>query len=46
MLTVDVEGDEQLVRAVETLSRSVAGLILEGMDARLSSYVPDDTDTM
>lgn len=42
MLTVDVETDADVVRTVETLSRAVAGLLLEGLDARLSSYVDDD----
>lgn len=42
MLSVDVETDEQVVRTVETLSRAVAGLMLEGLEATLSSFVSED----
>lgn len=44
MLTVDVESDEQLVRAVETLSRALTGLMLEGLETRLSAYESTDLD--
>lgn len=44
MLTVDVETDADVVRTVEALSRALAGLLLEGLDARLSAFKPDDLD--
>jgi len=37
-VSVDPESDEQLTRAVEVLGRAVAGLTLDGMDVRLSTF--------
>lgn len=37
-LSVDVEDDMELPRVMEILARHMAGLVLEGVDARIFAY--------
>lgn len=43
-LTVDVAQDSDMPRVLEVLARAAAGLILEGVDARIHAYQFDDAD--
>lgn len=46
MMSVDVSSEPELVKAIEVMSRSMAGLTLEGLEVRLTSFQeePEDAD--
>lgn len=39
MLSIDTEGDGDFTKAFEIAGRTAAGLILDGLDCRLSQFV-------
>lgn len=41
-LSVDVQDDSDLPRVMEVMGRAAAGLILEGIDARIYSFDTED----
>ena len=43
-LSVDIDNDMELPRVMEIMARHMAGLILEGIDARIFAYTSDDDE--
>lgn len=41
-LGIDIENDSELPRVLEVVGRAMAGLTLEGLDARIFTYTSDD----